>query len=95
MKKTCPNCGKQFTPWRKKQFCSERCRKQSENRRLRGDKTPPGYPPSQKPENIAPTGSGEAVTAASIDSVAVLGEDTPERSLVWAAAELVSLRIIA
>lgn len=31
---TCPNCGKQFSPWRSKKFCSERCRKQEQNRRL-------------------------------------------------------------
>lgn len=31
---TCPNCGKPFTPWRKKIFCSDKCRRQSENRRL-------------------------------------------------------------
>src|SRR5215472_12731184 len=40
--KACPNCGKRFTPWRSKQFCSERCRKQAENRRLRGDETASG-----------------------------------------------------
>lgn len=31
---TCPNCGKRFQPWRKKEYCSERCRKQAQNRRL-------------------------------------------------------------
>jgi hypothetical protein len=37
---TCPICGKRFTPWRGKKFCSEAHRKQAENRRLRGDETP-------------------------------------------------------
>ena len=30
---TCPQCGKRFTPWRAKKFCSERCRKRAENAR--------------------------------------------------------------
>lgn len=34
---TCPRCGKKFTPWRGKRFCSEPCRKAVENARLRGD----------------------------------------------------------
>jgi hypothetical protein len=39
----CKNCGKRFRPWRAKQYCSERCRKQAENRRrLRGDETDSG-----------------------------------------------------
>jgi hypothetical protein len=33
-KTTCPKCGKSFLPWREKKFCSERCRKQAQNRRL-------------------------------------------------------------
>jgi hypothetical protein len=33
-KTTCPSCGKLFTPWRAKRFCSERCRKRPENSRL-------------------------------------------------------------
>lgn len=33
---TCRVCGTKFLPWRKKEFCSERCRKRAENRRLRG-----------------------------------------------------------
>lgn len=32
---TCSVCGNQFLPWRKKEFCSERCRKRAQNRRLR------------------------------------------------------------
>jgi endogenous inhibitor of DNA gyrase (YacG/DUF329 family) len=32
---TCPQCGKLFQSWRKKQFCSEQCRKRDENKRLR------------------------------------------------------------
>ena len=31
----CPSCGKQFTPWRGKRFCSETCRKRDQNKRLR------------------------------------------------------------
>ena len=34
-KRNCPQCGRQFTPWRGKRFCSERCRKRDENKRLR------------------------------------------------------------
>jgi hypothetical protein len=34
-KAVCKNCGKQFTRWRNKEYCSERCRKQAENIRLR------------------------------------------------------------
>ena len=34
-KLNCPQCGKQFTPWRGKRFCSEVCRKRDENKRLR------------------------------------------------------------
>jgi hypothetical protein len=37
---TCPQCGKQFVPWRAKKFCSERCRKKAQNRRLGGMKCP-------------------------------------------------------
>lgn len=33
----CPQCGKQFTPWRGKKFCSEVCRKRDENKRLRAE----------------------------------------------------------
>ena len=33
-KATCPQCGKQFTPWRAKTYCSEKCRKRAENARL-------------------------------------------------------------
>jgi hypothetical protein len=36
---TCPQCGRKFTPWRGKRFCSENCRKGAENQRLRGDET--------------------------------------------------------
>jgi endogenous inhibitor of DNA gyrase (YacG/DUF329 family) len=35
VKVNCPQCGRQFTPWRGKRFCSELCRKRDENRRLR------------------------------------------------------------
>jgi len=31
----CPQCGKLFTPWRGKRFCSEPCRKRDQNKRLR------------------------------------------------------------
>jgi hypothetical protein len=31
---TCPECGKRFTPWRQKRFCSEVCRKRQQNARL-------------------------------------------------------------
>ena len=34
-KLNCPHCGKLFTPWRGKRFCSEVCRKRDENKRLR------------------------------------------------------------
>lgn len=34
-KRNCPQCGRQFTPWRGKRFCSELCRKRDENKRLR------------------------------------------------------------
>ena len=34
--RTCPTCGKRFMPWRGKVYCSEKCRKAGENRRLRG-----------------------------------------------------------
>jgi hypothetical protein len=33
--KPCPSCGKMFTPWRGKRFCSEQCRKRDENKRRR------------------------------------------------------------
>ena len=42
---TCPQCGKQFTPWRRKKFCSEPCRRRAENARLgylRGDEATHG-----------------------------------------------------
>jgi hypothetical protein len=41
-KLNCPQCGKQFTPWRGKTYCSEACRKRAENiraGRIRGDET--------------------------------------------------------
>ncbi len=34
---TCPECGKSFRQWRAKKFCSDRCRKRVENRRLRAE----------------------------------------------------------
>ena len=34
-KRNCAQCGKLFTSWRGKRFCSEQCRKRDENRRLR------------------------------------------------------------
>ena len=36
---TCGACGKRFTSWRAKKFCSEPCRKKAENSRLRGSKS--------------------------------------------------------
>ena len=30
----CPQCGKRFTPWRAKAYCSELCRKKAQNVRL-------------------------------------------------------------
>ena len=33
---TCPQCGKPFTPWRTKKFCSESCRKKAQTARLDG-----------------------------------------------------------
>ena len=33
-KATCPQCGRKFTPWRAKQYCSEQCRKSAQNARL-------------------------------------------------------------
>lgn len=45
---TCPDCGRQFTPWRGKRFCSERCRKRSENKRVRGGLN--GLPATTLPE---------------------------------------------
>lgn len=61
--KTCPSCGKRFTPWRGKTYCSERCRKRAQNERLgyvsRRDETLPATPvaeaeksPSQDTENV-------------------------------------------
>jgi hypothetical protein len=38
----CRTCGKLFTPWRGKIYCSEACRKRAENWRLRGDKSRSG-----------------------------------------------------
>jgi hypothetical protein len=54
VEKTCLQCGKRFTPWRGKTFCSERCRKQAQNRRLRRDETAQATPiaDSQNPEKI-------------------------------------------
>jgi hypothetical protein len=51
---TCPQCGKLFQSWRKKQFCSERCRKMAENVRLRGLKADSGamIPEAEKTENL-------------------------------------------
>ena len=34
-KLNCAQCGKLFTSWRGKRFCSERCRKRDQNKRLR------------------------------------------------------------
>ena len=34
-KLNCPQCGRQFTPWRGKRFCSEVCLKRDENKRRR------------------------------------------------------------
>jgi hypothetical protein len=51
-KVNCPQCGKLFTSWRGKRFCSEVCRKRDENKRrraiddARGEAAPPltGFP---------------------------------------------------
>jgi hypothetical protein len=32
----CPQCGKRFTPWRAKRFCSEVCKRKAQNARFRG-----------------------------------------------------------
>lgn len=52
---TCANCGKLFTPWRQKSYCSERCRKRAENARLGGMKPLPAtpLPGSEKLENLS------------------------------------------
>jgi endogenous inhibitor of DNA gyrase (YacG/DUF329 family) len=34
-KRNCAQCGKLFTSWRGKRFCSEQCRKRDQNKRLR------------------------------------------------------------
>jgi hypothetical protein len=79
---TCPNCGKRFTPWRGKKFCSEACRKRAENRRLRGDETPlkAMMPDAQKSENF-PQQNQQA-------SETVRGDESPAasvRAATWVA----------
>jgi|SRR5580693_2665615 endogenous inhibitor of DNA gyrase (YacG/DUF329 family) len=46
-KRNCPQCGRQFTPWRGKRFCSEVCRKRDENKRLRAASA--GMPDAPEP----------------------------------------------
>lgn len=35
---TCPQCSAKFSPFRRKRFCSEQCRKQAQRDRLRWDR---------------------------------------------------------
>jgi endogenous inhibitor of DNA gyrase (YacG/DUF329 family) len=55
-KTKCPNCAKMFVPWRGKQFCSERCRKTVQNRRLRQSGT--GVAGSQETQEISEQNQG-------------------------------------
>ena len=57
---TCPCCGKRFTPWRAKQFCSEPCKRKAQNARAKAKNDPEatqvadGPNPEKKPsENRA------------------------------------------
>lgn len=75
-------CGESFTPWRKKRFCSERCRKIAENRRLgyvRGDEPTSGYIGSQRHKNA------EKTTDKSIVSTGIRGDGSPIPGYVWIA----------
>ena len=84
-KLNCPQCGKQFTPWRGKTYCSEACRKRAENiraGRVRGDEAPT-VPDEQKDEN-APQ-QNQRVTRA------LRGDETYE----WTACNEVTRKLIA
>jgi hypothetical protein len=50
-KRNCAQCGKLFTSWRGKRFCSERCRKRDQNKRLRAASSgnPSGNPDVSEP----------------------------------------------
>ena len=47
-----PCCGKRFTPWRAKQFCSEPCKRKARNRPRQGQNNPEGYTGSGRPKNL-------------------------------------------
>src|SRR6516164_4965933 len=89
-RRTCPNCGKQFTPWRTQRFCSEQCRKAAENRRLRGSKPPREGNDTPDPLTTAPTGLDHAPVAVSTVVAADLGEEVPDRPLLWVACNEVT-----
>jgi hypothetical protein len=80
---TCPNCGKRFTPWRGKRYCSERCRKHAENQRLRGSESPAGIIPFAG-ENLPPESQGNRATPK-----AVRGDEP----LIWVACNEVTWRL--
>jgi hypothetical protein len=88
-KRTCPNCGKAFQPWRAQRFCSERCRKAVENRRLRGSEPGKGNDTSDPL-----TASSLASTPDGIASMAGLSDATVDRPLVWLASNEVTHKLV-
>ena len=86
--RTCPNCGKTFVPWRAKRFCSEKCRKQAENRRLgsfRGDAATT-LPDSRKFEKNTQINQGVTET--------VRGYEPVERGLDWTACNEITHKLV-
>ena len=73
---TCSICGRGFIPWRKKKFCSERCRKTDQNRRLGGMKGQSGttLANSQNLEKIDEQNQEAAETARRDEPTAGQGE---------------------
>lgn len=99
----CLACGKQFTPWRGKRYCSETCRKSGENQRrravpdpMRGDGMGKG---TSRPLRGDETALGDPQLAAGCSRIAAMLNPTIEairRELAeWSLKDERTIRAIA
>ena len=88
-KLTCAQCGKRFTKWRAKRYCSEPCSRKAQNGRVRGLST---YGATQQPTaQIYPIEAGpERQDGASVTPTEAVDR---ERPFLWTAANEVTRKL--
>jgi hypothetical protein len=96
-KATCPSCGRQFTPWRGKKYCSERCASAARKRRERGQDEARVRPPKQALSRVeAPTIPDTPKTAKNDTEIVeeFLPTSRGEQPLVWQAVNEVADKLM-